>query len=206
LYELSGTFTHLYRRLGYKVIQVDTQLDGSDVRLLKKFEMRIIGILAFPPCTHFSGSGARWWKKKGDKPLLDALSMVDAVLRMVQIYQPDFWMLENPVGRLRHFIGKPAYMFNPCQYSGYLDNPDDEAYTKKTCLWGIFNVPQPKPVYPKHGSMMHKLKNPKTGKYYSFTGEKVKNWRSKTPEGFARAFVEVNPLQNPEMGSGFSHS
>jgi len=171
---------------------------------MKKIDSNVIGILAFPPCNHLAGSGARWWKNKGNKPLLDALSMVDAVFRMVQIYRPYFWMIENPVGRLRHYIGKPKYLFNPCQFAGYLKNPDNEAYTKKTCLWGNFNIPQPKPVYPKHGSMMHSLKNPKTGKFYSFTGLEVKNWRSKTPKGFANAFIEVNPLQNPKKRSAYS--
>ncbi len=192
LYEVSGTFSNLYRELGYNVVQIDKQLDGSDVRLMQKKYKNVVGILAFPPCTHFAGSGARWWYAKGKEPLIEALTNVDAVFRMVKIYNPDFYVIENPIGRLTRFIGKPKFIFNPCEFAGYLDNPEDEAYTKKTCLWGEFDIPIKKHVKSVHGSMMHKLKNPKTGKFYSFNDQEGKNWRSKTPLGFARAFVEAN--------------
>ncbi|WP_309399968.1 hypothetical protein [Cerasicoccus maritimus] len=192
LYEASGVFSTLYRNLGYHVVQVDQQLDGTDVRLLPKQYADVVGILAFPPCTHLAGSGARWWKQKGDAALLEALSCVDAVFRLVQIYRPHFWLIENPVGRLTRFIGKPAHMFHPHEYAGYLENPSVEAYSKKTCLWGHFRMPEKKPVPPLHGSMMAKLRDPETGKFYSFTSRECKNWRSRTPLGFARAFVEVN--------------
>lgn len=39
--------------------------NDGDIRMLKKFKDKIYGILAAPPCTHFAGSGARWWKDKG---------------------------------------------------------------------------------------------------------------------------------------------
>ena len=45
-----------------------------------------------------------------------------------------FWALENPLGYLRQFLGKPALTFNPCDYG---DN-----YTKKTDLWGYFKEPK----------------------------------------------------------------
>lgn len=201
LYELSGTFSNLYRELGYNVVQIDKQLDGTDVRLLEKKYKNVVGILAFPPCTHFAGSGARWWKKKGEAPLIEALSNVDAIFRMVQIYNPEFFIIENPVGRLRRFIGKPKFIFNPCEFAGWIKDSDDEAYTKKTCLWGNFNIPLKKPVEPIHGSMMHKLKNPKTGKFYSFNNQDGKNWRSKTPLGFAKAFVDANSHKPKVEGS-----
>lgn len=185
-------FSELYRQLGYYVVQIDWQLDGRDVRLLEKQYSNVIGILAFPPCTHLAGSGARWWKQKGDAALIHALSCVDAVYRMVQIYQPTFWLIENPVGRLSRFIGKPVHIFNPNEYAGYLSDPQVEAYTKKTCLWGKFRMPPKQPVTPVHGSMMARLKDPVSGKFYSFTSPACKNWRSKTPLGFAMAFVRAN--------------
>lgn len=192
LYELSGTFTKLYRELGYNVAQVDKQLDSSDVRLMKKIKGRVVGIIAHPPCTDMAGSGARWWKEKGLSALHDALSMIDVVMRMVVIYQPDFWFIEHPVGRTVDYLGKPQLYFHPHEYCGYIPNWQDEAYTKKTCLWGKFNIPKKWSMNPVLGSMMHKLKNPNTGKYYSFTSLEGKNWRSKTPLGFATAFVQYN--------------
>lgn len=183
----------MYKKQGYKVIQVDKQIDASDVRLMKKIKGNVIGIISHPPCTHFAGSGARWWKDKTDEKLIDALSMVDAVFRMVQIYNPKFWFIENPVGRLVHYIGKPVFYFHPHEFAGWADNPDSEAYTKKTCLWGKFNIPikksiQPVFVQPSKGTRMSRIH------YETFFLPKDQraDVRSKTPTGFARAFVNVN--------------
>ncbi len=182
LFEQSGVFTRLYRDMGYNVIQIDMKLDGTDARLLKRIEGNMYGILAFPPCTHLAASGARWWASKGDSALVEALSCVDLVFRMVQIYKPAFWAMENPVGRLTSYIGSPVFSFHPCEFAGYADEPSEEAYTKKTCLWGVFNIPQYKSVAPKLGSKMHRIS----------PGPERQNIRSLTPMGFARAFVQAN--------------
>lgn len=141
----------------------------------------IYGILLAPPCTEFSGSGAQYWPDKdADGRTLSALSIVDAGLRMVAIYNPVFWALENPVGRLRRWLGPPQFAFHPCDFG--------DPYTKKTLLWGRFNAPRKSPVEPKRvcsqGSWLMKL----GGK-----SERTKTLRSTTPLGFARAFFEANP-------------
>ena len=166
----------------YEVIKVDLQC-GGDVRLFECLPRKDIrGIIAQPPCDHLAGSGARWWAGKGRAALLDALSIADACLRAVAIYKPAWWVLENPVGRLSKYYGKPEYTFHPHQYAGYADDPDSEAYTKRTCLWGRFKIPETNPVDPALGSKMHRLG----------PGPQRKNIRSKTPQGFARAFRSVN--------------
>lgn len=48
-----------------------------------------------------------------------------------------FWALENPMGYLRQFLGKPALTFNPNDYG--------DCYTKKTDIWGYFNEPRKNP-------------------------------------------------------------
>jgi len=194
LYELSGIFTKLYQKLGHEVIQVDKQIDGSDVRLMRKIKGNVVGIISHPPCTHFAGSGARWWKDKTNKQLVDALSMVDAVYRMVYIYEPEFWFIENPVGRLCHYIGKPNFYFHPHEFAGWLDNPETEAFTKKTCLWGEFNIPQKCSVEPKFITL-DSGKRMSQQHYDSFRLQPKDrmNARSKTAIGFARAFVSANP-------------
>lgn len=189
VYEVSGVFANLYRALGYNVIVIDMQLDGSDARLMKKIMGKVHGILAFPPCTHLAASGARWWKSKGDTALLEALSCVDLVYRLVGLYNPDFWWMENPVGRLTSYIGKPVFSFHPCEFAGYADDPGEEAYTKKTCLWGKFNIPEYKAVVPKLGSKMH----------FISPGPERQNLRSLTPMGFARAFVQANSAYQPSQ-------
>lgn len=181
LYSGSGNWSEPYERAGYKVLRFDLK-SGVDVRLLTKFKEPIHGILAGPPCTHLSASGAWMWKKKGDAALLEALSTVDAVYRLVAVHQPAWWALENPVGRLKDFLGPPVMWFDPCDYGGYL-NPPGDAYTKKTGLWGNFTKPTPKPVAPTQGSKMLALPPSKARAAL----------RSVTPMGFAEAFFQANP-------------
>ena len=191
----TGSWSKPYIDNGYDVRIIDPQEwleeDGSgDVRLYQITDEPIHGILAAPPCTHFSVSGAWCWEKKGKEPLLEGLSVVDACLRIAFITKPKFWVLENPVGRLKHYIGDCKSTFQPYQY-GY-------AYSKRTCLWGDFNMPEPTDIVEpemvefksKDGTIKRMSKN-----YYD-AFKLPKNERSRirsmTSEGFARAFYECN--------------
>lgn len=146
----------------------------EDVRLYIP-PKEVYGILAAPPCDHFAVSGARWWKSKGDEALLESLSIVDACLRIIHITNPTFWCLENPIGRLKHYIGDPVFSFHPYHYG--------DPYKKKTLLWGDFNIPEQNLVEPIEGS-----------KIINFGESKGrKQARSITPPGFAQAFYEANP-------------
>jgi hypothetical protein len=177
----SGAWSRPYAEAGYDVIRIDLQnTPPRDIRTLKYINQRIHGILAAPPCTHFAGSGARWWAAKGESALIEGLALVDACLRAVAIYRPAWWVLENPVGRLRDYLGPPQFRFHPCDYG--------DPYTKYTCLWGDFIPPLPlfveaarNPVAPTLGSMAHRLWSSRA------------NERSETPGGFARAFFQANP-------------
>jgi hypothetical protein len=122
-----------------------------------------------------ASSGARWWKEKGEGALRESLSVADACVRVIFAHRPHWWALENPVGRLRRYLGEPALIFDPCDYG--------DPYTKKTCLWGDFTEPAKAPVEPTEGSKMHLLP------------PSPERWRlrSQTPAGFARAFFESNP-------------
>lgn len=93
-------------------------------------------------------------------------------------------MIENPVGRLSTAWRKPDHTFNPCDFGGYLE-PAGDAYTKRTCLWtgGGFVMPEPRPVAPTAGSMMHTRYAP---------GPERANLRAATPMGFARAVFLAN--------------
>jgi hypothetical protein len=134
------------------------------------------GILAAPPCTHFAGSGACWWERKGEEALLEGLAIVDACLRVIMALEPVWWCLENPVGRLYRYIGPPVMTFQPCDYG--------DPYTKRTCLWGDFNTALPRnPVEPTEGSKMNLLP-PSPDRAAK---------RSVTPRGFAKAFFAANP-------------
>ena len=156
------------------------QNGGQDVRLLQR-EKDVHGILAAPPCTCFASSGA--WVKRSKMEMVEALSVVDACIRLAFACEPVWWVLENPVGTLARYLGKPRMYFQPCDFG--------DPWTKKTCLWGNFTPPLPlfigeaRNVRPVLGNTpIMKL----GGKSL-----KTKNARSQTPSGFARAFFEVNP-------------
>lgn len=140
-------------------------------------------VFAFPPCTDLAISGARWMRGKGLGSLIDALRTVDACGR----YCADSgapWLLENPVGVLSTWLGKPDLIFDPCDFAGWADDPRAEAYTKRTCLWtgGGFLAPYKRWVEPTLGSLMHHLP-PSADRG---------DLRSVTPQGFARAVFEAN--------------
>lgn len=175
LCDLSGEWPRPYREAGYEVIQVDLQ-SGQDVRLLELPSADIHGVMAAPPCTVFANAGARW--ARSDAEMIEGLSIVDACLRIVYACKPKWWALENPVGKLRRYIGPPAMTFNPCDYG--------DPYTKRTLLWGAFNTELPRtPVEPVEGSKMWAK--------YGGSSQRTKDARSVTPAGFARAFFEANP-------------
>ena len=166
----TGAWSRPYAEAGYDVRIITLP---PDIRLCCPPTVAY-GILAAPPCTHLASSGARWFEQKGESALLDAISIVDACLRFVAICQPVFWCLENPVGRLVRYIGKPVMYFDPCDYG--------DGYTKKTCLWGNFNIPQKNPVEPEKKNRIWNA---------SPTGYRGRT-RSITPLGFAKAFFEAN--------------
>lgn len=166
LCDVSGNWPHFYKRAGYDVRLFDLP---NDIRLLEKIDEPVHGILAAPPCTMFALSGNRW--KRTEAQMIEALSVVDACLRAVVIYKPKFWALENPVGKLSRYLGKPSFYFDPCDFG--------DPYTKRTALWGSFNVPRYNPVAASQGSLMH-------------TGIRNQADRSVTPLGFAKAFFEAN--------------
>ena len=170
----TGSWSKPYADAGYDVRIIDPKIDGQDVRLFHKPEEQIYGILAAPPCTVFASSGARW--PRTDDDYIRGISVVDACLRLVVTTQPVFWALENPVGKLVRWLGKPRMYFQPCDYG--------DPYTKRTCLWGNFNPPTLHLVEPTEGSRM--------AAKYGGSSVRTKTMRSITPPGFARAFFEAN--------------
>lgn len=181
LCDVTGIWSAPYRAAGYDVRQIDIKT-GGDVRLLE-YPGKVHGIIAQPPCTHFAGSGARWWAEKGDAAIIEGLQVVDACLRFVAVCSPTWWVLENPVGRLKDWIGPAKMTFQPHEFAGFADEPEREAYTKRTCLWGNFTIPAKNDVGNQLGSIMHTIP----------PGENRAAIRSVTPTGFARAFFMANP-------------
>lgn len=199
LCDLTGNMVRPWAAAGWNCFAVDIQhsirsprveqvgegsitYEWGDVRSWTPPRNRQIDILfAFPPCTDLAASGARDYQTKRGYRLSDALELFDAC-QLAGEYSRSPYMIENPIGRLNTHRRKPDYMFDPCDYVGYIDGED--AYTKKTCLWvgGGFVMPPKRHVDPTEGSRMHTM------------GETKKRaaMRSATPMGFAVAVFSAN--------------
>jgi len=182
LFDYSGNWPRPYKEAGYEVFSLDIKNDIDILEITREDipANSIHGILAAPPCTDFAGSGAQYWKAKDADGRTEAsLKLIDKTLEIIDWFDPVFWCLENPVGRLpklRPQLGKPWY-FNPCDFG--------DPYTKKTGLWGKFNRNLEKnPVPPDPNNWIMRL----GGK-----SERTKELRSMTPMGFAYAFFKANP-------------
>jgi hypothetical protein len=181
----TGSWSRPYREAGYDVRTYDVLDDVlgnrpdivGDVRLIKYHtEEPIHGILCAPPCKYLSKVGARWWTKWGDERLLEGLSIVDACLRIVWAHKPAWWALENPAGRLKHYLGDPLWKFHPADYG--------DGHTKLTYLWGDFIPPAKRP-------WMGKVQTNWVNKFPDSKGRSSR--RAMTPAGFANAFFVANP-------------
>lgn len=101
----------------------------------KGFINDVYGILAAPTCTMFSVARTT---AKTPRDLKGGFELVQACLNIIWDCRINgrlkFWALENPQGYLRQLLGKPPLTFNPCDYGAN--------YTKKTDLWGFYNLPK----------------------------------------------------------------
>lgn len=186
LFDYSGQWSKPYMDAGWDVVQMDIKR-GQDVMQFdyKKYK-HFYGILAAPPCTDFSNSGAQYWNQKDtDGRTEQSVTLVKKTLEIVRHYSPKFWALENPLGRIQKCIpelGRPSYWFHPSDYG--------ENYTKRTYLWGKFTPPMPLFTGGAIGIPM-----PVNENFIMKLGgksERTKELRSTTPPGFAKAFYEAN--------------
>ena len=167
----SGAWSKPYAEAGYRVEVVDV-VTGRDVRLFQR-ERGVRGILAAPVCTVFSYARNRY--PPSDAELVAALSVVDACLRVIYAHRNglSWWALENPVNKLRRYLGPPRMTFKQWEYG--------DSGHKPTGIWGDFQPPGkcPKPRT-KPSTFRTKQEN-------ASPGDAV------TPANFAQAFYEANP-------------
>lgn len=184
LFDTTGSWSLPYKEAGYRVIQVDIK-DGIDILSwdYKAIPKELVaGILAAPPCTDFSVSGAQYWPAKdADGTTAYAVLLVKKTIEIIQYFEPKFFAIENPVGRISKLVpelGKPWY-FQPWEFG--------DPWTKKTGIWGSFSIPQKDQVDP--------VSFAGQGSWSQLLGGKTawtKHIRSVTPPAFARAFFRAN--------------
>lgn len=184
LFDYTGSWPSFYSKAGYQVIQIDIK-NGIDILNWNYKDIdknAVCGILAAPPCTDFAVSGAQYWKiKDSDGRTEKSIQLVKKALEIIEYFNPEFWAIENPVGRLNKLIpeiGKPYY-FNPCDFG--------DPWTKKTGLWGKFNIPSKKVIDPMNWADQGSWTQLLGGK-----SERTKELRSITPAQFSFAFFMAN--------------
>ena len=202
LFDFSGSWSKPYREAGYEVIQIDIKLKTDilewDYKQIDK--SRVYGILAACPCTDFTRLSAQHWKEKDlTGQTAKSISLVKKTLEIIKYLNPDFWVIENPPGRIEKCVPElknyKLFSFNPFDFG---DN-----YAKLTLLYGCFNpwlIQKPTKPLIRNKSVKSGGGNTSMEKYLninypgfsklSFKG--MQELRSITPAGFSRAFFEAN--------------
>lgn len=148
--EYSGIVRDAFGRSGHEAYSVDLLPTESSMDLphyegcIFKFFEEVHPpeyfdlMVAHPPCTHLSVSGARWFPphtkpgQKGYKPLslrFEALAFVDKLMNL----PIEKICIENPVSVISSQIRKADQLINPFQFG----HPEQ----KRTCLW-LKNLPK----------------------------------------------------------------
>lgn len=172
----SGSWSEPYRLAGYAVRRVT--LPADDVRTFIP-PRDVWGVLAAPPCEEFSLA-----KNGQARDFVRGLETVAACLRIIMTLQPSprWWAIENPVGLLSRWLGRPAFVFQPYEFG--------DPWSKRTALWGQFRAPERGPFVRAIGGggpICERCSPDAPGPC------SVAAHRAITPPGFARAFQEANP-------------
>lgn len=185
----TGAWSRPYRAAGYDV-RLITLPDNDVCTYVPPAD--VYGILAAPPCTEFSLA-------KGSLPrdFESGVAVMAACLQIIwqcRIHgKPAFWALENPVGFMRQFLGRPHFTFEHWQYG--------DSDIKPTDIWGYFKEPIPT-VKERPGGLVVKYPNghtksrnqsaPKCPPEYKGMGFDRAALRAITSRGFADAFYKAN--------------
>ncbi len=179
----TGAWSKPYEDAGYDVRIIT--LPDNDVRTYTPPD-NVYGILAAPPCTMFSLARTRTKIPRDLKLGMEVvIPCLNIILECRFKNKLAFWSLENPMGILRQFLGKPAFTFDPCDFG--------DKYTKKTDLWGWFNTPKKNLVDVNQYEMKLSYDNKRNlPTITDLIAGQYKARRAITPPGFAQAFYEAN--------------
>jgi hypothetical protein len=197
-----GSDTMPYKMAGYRMVYIGKNY-GVERFFANSWQSshKFYGVVANPVCTEFSI--ATGFHKHGD--YAKGMFLVNHCLRIIDEIGKEnlsFWVIENPAsGHLKDFLGKPTHVYEPWWYG--------DPWTKKTALWGKFNMPQRKyyrwedvPKNPKlyvrptrnkpSMAFLHKSAKRFIRGFKDFHVEDDMSFRSLCPQGFAMEFFAVN--------------
>lgn len=171
--EFSGTVRDAFIELGFDAISCDllpTESPGPHLQqdVLELLDQDWDLIIAHPPCTHLSSSGAWKWKEKQEQ-------QKEAIDFVLQIYNRTSCpiAIENPIGKLSTAWRKPDQIIQPWMFG--------DGYVKSTCLW-LRDLPKLTPTNIVDGRVSQILKE-------SPSKDRWKK-RSKTYNGIAKAMAD----------------
>lgn len=181
--EFSGTVRRAFRALGHYAWSCDLlpAEDKSPHHIQDDVRNVLNGpwdlMIAHPPCTHLSVSGARWFKEKHteqEAALRFVSELLDAPIAQIA--------LENPISIISSRIRKPNQIIQPWQFG--------HDASKATCLW-LKNLPllQPTDVLPGGRSARRANQTPSGQNKLPPSPDRWK-LRSMTYDGIARAMAE----------------
>lgn len=191
----TGSDSKPYRDNGYEVILVGKDIGVENYHPPKD----VYGIFANPVCTEFSTARSNGRARNPEK----GMEIVKECQRIIsEAGDIKFWVIENPAtGRLKDYLGVPTMMYEPWHYGS--------PWTKKTALWGKFNIPPRKyskwedvpkldGLYQRPGrgkpslAFMHKNHSKLIPEFSCFNPDSDMEFRSLCSQKFAQAFFEVN--------------
>lgn len=172
--EFSGTVRDAFARRGHDAWSCDllpTEAPGNHIQgdVLEVLDDDWDIVIAHPPCTHLSSSGAAWFKeKRADGRQEEAIRFFMRFARPFRV-----WAIENPVGIMSSAWRKPDQVIQPWQFG--------HGETKATCLWlsGLSPL-RPTRVVDGREQRLHRLP----------PSEDRWKIRSKTYQGIADAMAE----------------
>lgn len=110
----------------YEVILVGSKIGVENYHPPKY----VYGVIANPVCLEFSTARSDGKARNPEEGMI----LVRHCQRIISECNPVFWVIENPAtGVLKNYLGKPHYQYEPWWYGS--------PWTKKTALWGQFNIP-----------------------------------------------------------------
>jgi len=134
-----GGFSEAFVTHGCDVLRIDNDERFADIPFtviedvwtLSAEDLRDADIiLASPPCRCFSVAADHhhWPQRIPTDKTREQIRLVKHTIKIIEAANPQYWILENPVGRMRDVLGKPAMRTYWCAYG--------TRYKKPTDLWG----------------------------------------------------------------------
>lgn len=148
--EYSGRVREAFRALGHDAISCDLlpSEDNSEFHHMGSVDDVLHYawdlVIAHPPCTHLSVSGARWWKDK-QKEQAEGIAFF---LKFTKLKCA--WAIENPISIMSTAYRKPDQIIQPWQFG--------HGETKATCLW-LHKLPKlvPTDIVPGREARVHMM-------------------------------------------------